>query len=103
MHVMPMGGGFDEDPNNLHAGPPQLVPGMPPNFPPYPYRYQVSPACPVPLGKYADTALQPGMPPQGMPGQMGSPMFSPGPNYQQLPGMQPPMHMGGPPQQNGSE
>ena len=43
MHPGPMGGGgFDEDPSSPHAGPPHLMSGMPPNFPPYGYRFQVS-------------------------------------------------------------
>ncbi|WVR07382.1 hypothetical protein IAU60_004423 [Kwoniella sp. DSM 27419] len=90
----PHGPGFsngEEDPSSPspHAMPPQLMPGMPPNYPPYGYRFN-----------------QPGMPPHGMPSQMGSPMFSPGPQFAPLPGQpmsQPPQHMGpGPgPQLNG--
>ena len=86
MHGMPMG--FEEDPSSPHGGPPQLMPGMPPNFPPYGYRFQ------------------PGMPPHGMSGQLGgNPMFSPGPGFNPIQGgpMSSPGHMGGPPQPNGSE
>jgi hypothetical protein len=43
MHPGQMGGGgFDDDPTSPHAGPPHMMPGMPPNFPPYAYRFQVS-------------------------------------------------------------
>ncbi|WWD18928.1 hypothetical protein CI109_103384 [Kwoniella shandongensis] len=78
--------GFEDDPSSPspHAAPPPLMPGIPPNYPPY-YRFN-----------------QPGLPPH--PGQMQSPgMFSPGPQYAPLPGQPmgqpPPQHIGpgGPP------
>ena len=95
MHPGQMGGGFDDDPTSPHAGPPHLMPGMQPNFPPYAYRFQVS------CDTIMSTKLIPqqGMPQHGMQPQMNNGMFSPGPGYSQLPGgpMQSPGHMGGPP------
>ncbi|ORX38645.1 hypothetical protein BD324DRAFT_373826 [Kockovaella imperatae] len=81
MHV----GVFEEDPTSPQSGPPMPMPGMPPNFSPYGYRFG------------------PGMPPQQIPGQMHSnPMFSPGPGFNHLQGGPiPHVHMaGGQPQPN---
>ncbi|WVF72647.1 hypothetical protein IAT40_007465 [Kwoniella sp. CBS 6097] len=83
---------FEEDGSpSPHMVPAPLVPGMPPNYPPYGYRFS-----------------QPGLPPHAIPNQIGSPMFSPGPQYAPLPGQtigqQPPQHLGpgpGGPQPNG--
>ncbi|KAK1927011.1 putative mRNA polyadenylation-related protein [Papiliotrema laurentii] len=79
-HLHPMGG-FDEDPSSPIGGPPHVMPVIPPNYPPYGYRFQ------------------PGMPPQGMPGHMGNAMFSPGSQFQQLPSGPIPGqgHLGAPP------
>ncbi|OCF38691.1 hypothetical protein I317_07518 [Kwoniella heveanensis CBS 569] len=83
---------FEEDGSpSPHMAPAPLVPGMPPNYPPYGYRFS-----------------QPGLPPHAIPGQISSPMFSPGPQFAPLPGQtigqQPPQHLGpgpGGPQPNG--
>jgi len=103
MQVMGLGG-FDDDPSSPHAGPPPVMQGMPPNFPPYGYRYQASQLEPV-RGCDVDY-IQPGMPQQQMSGQMQSnPMFSPRPGHASSPGqpLQSAQYMAGTPSHpNGS-
>lgn len=77
--IQPMSmGGFEDDPSSPRPGQTPMMHSMPPNFPPYGFRFG-----------------QPGIAPQQMHGQMQSnPMFSPGPGYAPLPGqMQSPQHM----------
>lgn len=100
MHPLAMAGS-DDDPNSPHFVPPHMMQGIPPNYPPYALRFQVS-CHQASVESTAET--QSGMPLQGIPGQMGSGMFSPGHQFAHLPGgsMQSPSHMGGPPP-NGSQ
>jgi hypothetical protein len=98
------GNGFEEDRTSPRPGAPPLMQGLPPNFPPYGYRFgQVSPFA-VTSSIRAHCAIQSGMSQQQVQGQLQtSPMFSPGPGYTQLPGQLQGLHMsGGPQPANGS-
>lgn len=94
---------FEDDPTSPspHPAQPAMMPGMPPNYPPY-GRFQVSLfLTDSDLMPDGNVIFQPGMPPPyGVPGGMQNPMFSPGPHFSPHPGqpMGQPQHMmpGGP-------